>query len=173
MPHLRVVPLALKQANEAVLRFHRHHKPVVGHRFSIGAMDGDRLVGALIAGRPVARCTDQQNILEVSRLATDGTRNACSILYAAAARAADALGFQSIQTFILETEPGTSLKASGWRMDGVTNGGEWTGTPSRGERQHAHPTCVKQRWVKDLANKPKASEPQPHLVYSPGQILGL
>lgn len=120
---MRVVPLTLKQANGLISELHRHHKPVVGHRFSIGAESDGKLVAAVVVGRPVSREVDQYRVAEVTRLVTDGTRNACSLLYAAAARAAQAMGFDLIQTYILESEPGTSLKASGWLLVGTTRGG--------------------------------------------------
>lgn len=125
LPRLRVVPLTLAQANATVARWHRHHKPVVGHRFSLGCMRGNDLCGAVIVGRPVARNTAQYHVAEVTRLVTDGTKNACSILYAAAARACAAMGFTSVQTFILASEPGTSLKAAGWERVGVAKGHDW------------------------------------------------
>ena len=147
---MRVIPLTLKQANELVSRFHRHHKPCVGHRFSLGVLDETgELRGAAICGRPVARKTDQYSILEVTRLVTDGYKNACSALYSASARAAKAMGFLKIQTFILETEPGTSLKASGWIFDGASVGGDWN-VPTRGGRRIDQPMCGKLRYVKEL-----------------------
>ena len=85
---LSITPINLDEANAFVAQYHRHHKPVVGHKFSIGAFDGDRLVGAVIVGRPVSRMRDDGATLEVTRLCTDGTRNACSFLYGCAARAA-------------------------------------------------------------------------------------
>lgn len=143
-----VVHLELAEANAFVAQHHRHHVPVVGHRFSIGALDGEVLVGVAIIGRPVARMTDQKNIVEVTRLATNGHKNACSFLYGAAARAAKALGYKSIQTFILDSEPGTSLKASGWREVHTTEGGSWD-TPSR-RRSDKHPIVKKTKWEKQL-----------------------
>lgn len=145
---LELRPLTLAQANALVAALHRHHKPCTGHRFSIGAFDGDKNVGAAIVGRPVARAVDQNNVCEVSRLVTDGTKNACSILYAAAARAAEAMGYQRIQTYILDSEPGTSLRASGWTHEGNTKGRDWN---AGGERTHKNrrtdqPMCDKQRW---------------------------
>jgi hypothetical protein len=122
---LRARPLTLAEANAAVARFHRHHKPVVGHRFSIGAFDGELLVGAVIVGRPVARNTDQYAVAEVTRLVTNGAKNACSFLYARAARAAEAMGFDEIGTFILESEDGASLRAAGWTRGHSTDGGTW------------------------------------------------
>ena len=114
MPTITAVPLTLKSANELVDRLHRHHDPVQGYRFAIGAMVDDVLVGAIIVGRPVAPKTDQVFTFEVTRLVTDGTKNACSFLYARAARAAEAMGARSIQTFTLPEEGGGSLRAAGW-----------------------------------------------------------
>lgn len=149
--HLRVVPLTLKQANDLVASLHRHHKPVVGHRFSIGAVMSGELVGAAIVGRPVARKTSAYEVAEVTRLVTNGHPNACSILYAACARAAKAMGFQRIQTFVLDSEPATSLKASGWQYSHTTAGGE--GWQSRTGRRTDQPTVPKQMWFKDLQGK--------------------
>lgn len=152
---LAVRAVELKDANEFVSRHHRHHKPAVGHRFSMGAFCCDRLVGVVIVGRPVARHTDQRRCVEVTRLATDGTHNACSILYGAAARAAKALGYERIQTFILDTEPGTSLRASGWVNEGAAGGGQWLNTGfNEGAlfnlNRDDQPICGKTRWAKTL-----------------------
>ena len=127
---MKLVHVELKEANEFVGRLHRHNKPVTGHRFSIGAVQDGELVGVCIVGRPVARMTDQKNTVEVTRLCTDGTKNACSFLYGAAARAAKALGYKAIQTYVLESEPGTSLRAAGWDKIGEVPGKSWN-TPSR------------------------------------------
>lgn len=144
---LYLVRLKLREANAFVAAHHRHHKPVVGHIFSIGAAFdfGDRgapkLVGVAIVGRPVARGRDDGVTAESSRLCTDGTRNACSFLYGASARAAFALGFRRIGTYILAGEPGGTLKAAGWRLIGETKGGSWD-CPSR-PRSDNHPTGPK------------------------------
>ena len=122
---MKLVHLELKVANDLVAQLHRHHKPAVGHRFSIGVQWDDKLVGAAIIGRPVSRELDFRSIVEVVRLVTDGTPNACSFLYSAAARAAKALGYGKIQTYILDSEPGTSLKAAGWKYELTTGGGDW------------------------------------------------
>lgn len=119
------IPLTLADANELVRRWHRHHPPVVGHKFSIGATVDGEIIGAVIVGRPVARILDDGLTLEVTRLATDGTRNACSFLYGRAARAAFALGYKRIGTYILASEPGTSLLAAGWRLIGKVRGHSW------------------------------------------------
>lgn len=141
MNRLRHVRIKLPDANEFVARLHRHHKPVIGHLFSLGAVLNDELIGVAIVGRPVARMRDDGLTAEVTRLCTDGTRNACSFLYGASARAAFALGFQRIGTYILATESGGTLKAAGWRLIGETKGGSWS-RPSRG-RTDKHPTQAK------------------------------
>lgn len=135
---LQIVPLDLASANEFVRFHHRHHRPVVGHKFSIGAVNGGAIVGVAIVGRPVARMRDDGWTLEVTRLATDGTRNACSLLYGAAARAAFALGYRRIGTYILASEPGTSLAGAGWRLVGQVRGRSWS--CSSRPRIDKHPT---------------------------------
>lgn len=127
---LRSMPMDLEGANEFVRRHHRHHGEVIGHKFSIGAERDGILVGVVIVGRPVARRRDDGMTLEVTRLCTDGTKGACSFLYGAAARAAFALGFSRIGTYIRKDEPGTSLKAAGWRLIAETPGRSWS-VPSR------------------------------------------
>jgi hypothetical protein len=127
---LYAVPVSLAEANEFVSRHHRHHKPVIGHKFSIGAALGGNIVGVVIVGRPVSRRRDDGLTLEVTRLCTDGARNACSFLYGASARAAFALGYKRIGTYIRKDEPGVSLTASGWRLIGETPGKSWS-CPSR------------------------------------------
>jgi hypothetical protein len=127
---LRLVHVELAEANAFVDSLHRHHKKVVGHKFSLGAMENERLVGVAIVGRPVARRRDDGVTLEVTRLCTDGTRNACSFLYGACARAAFALGYERIGTYTLQDEGGASLRASGWRLIGQRGGGSWN-VPSR------------------------------------------
>lgn len=134
---LEAVPIDLAEANAFVAANHRHHKPVVGHKFSIGAAAVDRIVGVVIVGRPVSRRRDDGLTLEVTRLCTDGTPNACSFLYGRAAKAAFALGYQRIGTYILKSEPGTSLKAAGWKMIAETAGKTWS-QPSR-PRVDTHP----------------------------------
>ena len=91
---LRLRPISLRDANEYVRQHHRHHKPVAGHKFSIGCEADDELVGVIIAGRPVSRYLDDGFTLEVTRLCTNGAKNACSFLYGAAARAAAAMGYK-------------------------------------------------------------------------------
>lgn len=84
------------------------------------------MVGVVIVGRPVSRMRDDGATLEVTRLCTDGTRNACSFLYGAAAKAAFALGYDRIGTYTLPSEGGASLRACGWKLIGERGGGSWS-----------------------------------------------
>jgi hypothetical protein len=132
---LRIVPCDLKTANEFVSRLHRHNKPVVGHKFSIGIKDeNDTLRGVVIVGRPVACRLDDGLTAEITRLCTDGARNACSMLYGAARRASKAMGHQIIYTYTLPEEGGASLRAAGFRLDKENAGGSaamWHNRPGR------------------------------------------
>ena len=123
---MEAYPVSLAEANAFVVRHHRHHKPVVGHKFSIGAVKDGDLVGVVIVGRPVSRMRQDGLTLEVTRLCTDGTRNACSFLYGRAAKVAFALGYQRIGTYILTSESGVSLRAAGWRYLSRTKGRSWS-----------------------------------------------
>lgn len=145
---LRLKPLSLREANEYVRQHHRHHKAVVGHKFSIGCEAGGKLVGVVIAGRPVSRFLDDGRTLEVTRLCTDGTKNACSFLYAAAARAAAAMGYSKIITYTLDTEQGVSLRAAGWTCYGQAGGLRWTGERKPAVQQY--PAQMKLRYEKKL-----------------------
>lgn len=142
------VPLTLRQANEYVQAYHRHHGPVRGHKFSIGCMVDGVLAGVLIAGRPVARGADDGRTLEVNRLCTDGAENACSFLYSRAARIAREMGYLKIITYILDSETGASLKAAGWHKESDVRGREWS-CPSR-HRSASGLVCDKQRWAREL-----------------------
>ena len=124
---LEIVPMTLREANAFVEQNHRHHGPAVGHKFSIGISDGEKIVGVAIVGRPVSRHRAAGWTLEVTRRCTDGSRNACSALYAAEWRAARAMGYKRLVTYILESENGASLRAAGWKCVGQAGGLRWTG----------------------------------------------
>ena len=144
MSKLTKIALPLDEANAFVSELHRHHTPVVGHKFSIGAILDDKVVGVVIIGRPVSRHRDNGVTLEITRLCTDGTKNACSFLYGAAAKATFALGYHKIGTYILNTESGVSLRAAGWKLLGESGGGLWN-RKSR-PRVDTHPTQKKLLW---------------------------
>ena len=150
-PHchmLTPIPVSLAQANEFVRQHHRHHKPVAGHKFSIGCAENERLCAVAIVGRSVSRYLDDGFTLEVNRLCSDGTKNACSFLYGAAARAAAAMGYKRIITYTLESENGASLRASGWICQGKAGGLRWTG--KRQPKEDQYPAQMKLRYEKQL-----------------------
>lgn len=154
---LRLVPLSIKAAGRFVAEHHRHNRPPHGALFAVGAKRGDQLAGVAIIGRPVARMLDDGATCEVVRLCTDGTRNACSLLYSAAARAADALGYRRIITYTLASESGASLRAVAWQVDAEIKGQATWSRPSRDRVQvdlfgdQTRPAEDKVRWVRHLS----------------------
>lgn len=140
-------PITLTEACEFVRRHHRHHRPPQGGLFAIGAarVGEDVPCAVAIVGRPVSRHLDDGWTAEITRLATDGEKNACSILYAAAWRAARAMGYRRLITYTLHEEGGASLRAVGaFRLIGEAGGGTWSrrGRP----RVDKHPTQKKLLW---------------------------
>lgn len=153
----RIERIALAQANAYVTQFHRHLNGVVGHLASRALYDDAALRGVIVLGRPVARHQDDGATVEVLRVCTDGSRNACSKLYGAARRYAKANRMTRVITYTLPDEPGASLKASGFICTGSTDGGSWA-RPTR-DRADKAPTCAKLRWemaVPAAATKPAA-----------------
>ena len=146
---MTVIPVTLKQANEYVLRYHRHHGKVQGCKFCVGVTDENgTLRGVAIVGRPVSRYLDNGVTAEVTRLCTDGCRNACSFLYAACARVAKAMGYRKIITYILISENGASLRAAGWTDCGICGGGSWN-VKSR-PRTDSQTPCKKRMYCKEV-----------------------
>ncbi len=142
---LTIVPIGFDEACAFVAKHHRHHRPPVGHKFSIAVADeANEVRGVAIVSRPVARMMDDGWTMEVSRVATDGCPNACSALYGACRRAVFALGYRKLVTFTLNTEPGTTLRAAGWKCLGEAGGGSWS-RPSR-PQVDKHPLQAKLKW---------------------------
>ena len=144
MTRLAIQPITLREANAFVRAHHRHHRPARGCIACVAVSEGDTVRGVAIVGRPVSRMFDDGWTAEVLRVATDGARNACSMLYGAAWRACRALGYRRLVTYTLPEEGGASLRAAGWRCVGEAGGGSW----SRRDRPRvdAHPTQTKLRW---------------------------
>lgn len=137
-------PITYREACKFISEVHRHHRPPQGWKFGIGAYRGEQLVGVVCVGRPVSRHLDDGKTAEVTRLCTDGSKNVCSFLYQRARRAAFEMGFKKVITYILESESGTSLKASGWKFVKLAGGGSWS-RPSRAREDKA-PMERKQLW---------------------------
>ena len=157
MPSLQLVPCSVQAAREFVYQFHRHHAPPVSGLFAVAvarplssggteafAVAELTICGVAIVGRPLARGNQDGWTAEVTRLATDGTKNACSALYAACWRASRALGYRKLITYTLASEPGTSLIAARWREVGAVKARSWH-TPSRPRVDRA-PLQDKIRW---------------------------
>jgi hypothetical protein len=146
-----------KEANQFVIDHHRHHGKVVGSIFQLGLYEGETLIAVAIAGRPNARVIDFRRVIEVTRLCSIGVENSCSQFYAACARIAKEMGFEKIITYTLESESGTSLKASGWLKEAEGVGGLNWSVPSRPREIETvslfgtvtkYPAEMKVRWSK-------------------------
>ena len=144
---MKIRPITFKQACDFINKYHRHHKATVGCKFCIGLFDNDKMVGCAVCGRPVSRYLDDGLTLEINRLCTDGTRNACSMLYGACCRIGKEMGYEEAVTYILETENGASLKASNFICEGQAGGTHWTGERDRGQDI---PPLFKTKWVRKL-----------------------
>ena len=141
---LTIVPITQREAFAFVERTHRHHKPPRGSILQLAVAKGNEVVGVAIVGRPVARGLQDGWTAEVNRVATDGSRNACSMLYGAAWRAVRALGYRRLVTYTLPEEGGASLRGAGFTLIGEAGGGSWS-CKSR-PRVDLHPLQVKFRW---------------------------
>jgi hypothetical protein len=141
---LRIAPITLRDAHAFVQAHHRHLGASVGGKLAIAVRDGaGRLRGVAVVGRPIARFLDDGRTLEVTRVATDGVRNGCSMLYGAARRAARLLGYRRIVTYTLAHEQGASLRASGFAAVATTRAASW----SRASRQRPEQILLaKTRW---------------------------
>ena len=138
MGKLMAVPIELKEANEFVANFHRHNKPVTGHRFSIGVSDGKELWGVVIVGRPVSRIIQAQGATaEVLRCCVRGgaPKGSCSFLYGASWRAWRAMGGARLITYTLQDESGASLRGAGWRVLAERKANKESGWQNRPGRQ--------------------------------------
>jgi hypothetical protein len=157
MRRLTLVPITQREAFAFVERHHRHHRPPRGARGVVACAIGDAIVGVAIVGRPVARHLQRARrdddddgethidyTAELTRLCTDGTRNAASFLLGAAWKLARVLGYRRLVTYTLPSEGGASLRGAGWICVGAAGGGTWS-RQSR-PRVDTHPTQMKLRW---------------------------
>ena len=159
------VPMELKDAQNFINAHHRHHQASHRDKFRIAASDGKNIIGVIQVGRPISRALDDGHTLEVLRLCTTGEKDVCSFLYSRAARIAKEMGYTKIITYILESEQGTSLRASGWKLEADGVGGSDWNVPSRPrevvasqmslfpEKQKYPVGEKKQRWCKWLQSE--------------------
>ena len=148
---MKCIPISMAEANEFIIKLHRHSKKVRGCKFCIGAMKDNKLVGILVLGRPVARKLDNRYTAEVLRTCSDGTKNVNSFLYAKAWNIWQQMGGNKIITYTLQKESGISLKACGFEKEAVTKpfkkGTGWTTRPGREWQEKVH-SEIKFRWCK-------------------------
>ena len=144
---LRLVPVSFKDACGFVQMWHRHHKPPVGHKFSVGVSDSEGVLhGVAMIGRPVARHMDDGDTLEVNRTATDGSPNVNSMLYGAAARGSFAMGYRRLVTYTQEGESGSSLRGAGWKVVAERPPTKGWSVPSRPRKDHGVDGIARTLW---------------------------
>lgn len=150
---MKAIPLELKEANDFVAKLHRHHDPVYRDKMRFGCIANDgHLCGVIQMARPVSRMLDDGMTIEVVRCCTDGTKNACSFLYSRAAKIAEIMGYKKIITYILESENGANLKASGYSLEAEgVGGGSWS-RPSRPREKQGYSISKKNRYSKTLGD---------------------
>lgn len=136
--------MTLRAARAYVAEHHRHHKAPQGGLWAVGCEHEGKLIGCAIVGMPVARMLADGKTVEITRMCTDGTRNACSFLYRVCVRIANAMGYRRVITYTLDTEGGASLRGAGFQLMRVTKNESWS-RPSR-ERIDKHPIQHKLRW---------------------------
>lgn len=152
---LAAVPIELADANAFVAEHHRHSRPTIGHRFSIGCRpaNDNELCGVAIIGRPIARNLQDGLTAEVLRVCVlpEAPKGSCSFLYAAAWRAWRAMGGARLVTYTLTTESGASLRGAGWKVVAEVSppkGDGWLNRPGRIDQEvYARP---KRRWEMTL-----------------------
>lgn len=148
MAKYQIRPITFREASDFVNQHHRHHKATVGCKFCIGLYEEETLIGCAVCGRPVSRRYDDGMTCEINRVCVlENKPNACSQLYGACCRIAKDMGYTKIITYILESELGTSLKASNFTCEGIAGGTHWTGERNKGQ---PIPHEMKTRWVRQL-----------------------
>lgn len=137
------------KASAFIEEHHRHHKPPQGGIVCLGLFESDDLVGVAVLGRPVARLAQDGKTAEITRLCVlPHVKHAASALAGRVRRVAQALGYERVLTYTLQSEGGASLRAVGATNDGPAGGGEWNrkGRP----RAAALVPEVKVRWSMQL-----------------------
>lgn len=143
----RIRPVTRNEATAWCANVHRHlRRPVTGWLFGVQILrpDGVR-IGVAMAGRP-ARLLQDGLTIEITRVAVlEGNPNACSQVYGALRRAAVALGYTRVVTYVRSDEDGIACKAAGFRCEGPAGGGE-ADRPSRRRKPSEDPS-PKTRWM--------------------------
>lgn len=124
---MKLAPITLRAARAHVGRWHSHHEPPRGGIVATSVVDGPRLVCVAILGRPVAReLGELGTVAEVTRVASDGSTEGAAVLcLRAVAEAALALGYRRLVSYTLLGERGVIYRKAGWRVTGLSEGGDW------------------------------------------------
>ena len=164
MASLYLRPIPIKRALRWNVATHRRLPALQGGMWAVAVLrrveeNGvrllDKVVGVAIVGRPTSRYLDSQDdtmatfqVLRVAVVEGDrsktGHKGANSMLYAACARAARAMGAIDMFTYIHHDEEGIALVAAGWiedesfKSDRGSHGGEWS-RPSRPRKKTVEP----------------------------------
>lgn len=147
MTRAAIRPCSVKFALRMVKEWHRHLPDLQGGLFAASCVADGQCVGVAVAGNP-ARVWQGTGRIVISRVATTGHENTCSMLYGSLCRAAKALGYSEAWTYTLPDEPGTSLRAAGFVDMGLSDGGEHD-RPSRSRKPAVRPE-PKRRWLRRL-----------------------
>lgn len=144
---LELRPTTCRGSQAIVRALHRRLPRVEGGTAATSVWVDGELAGVGIASLPKAPRSRDGFTIEITRVATDGHPNACSRLYGALCRSAAALGYRRAITFTQLDEPGTSLRAAGFRDDGLTREQSWNrpGNPGRSKE-----LSQVRRWVREL-----------------------
>jgi hypothetical protein len=159
-----IAPIPLSVANDFVKKYHRHNDERKIHKFSLGlykkSEDKDILIGVAICGSPTGISYNGKSFLEVYRVCVTEANNSCSMLYGRCTRIAKELGYEKLITYTLKTEPGTTVKASGFELETDEAGGKkWTGKRAKEREKKRNeagivlklpPEEKKNRWAKLL-----------------------
>lgn len=149
---------------------HSHHEPAHAGKWALGAFDNGVCVCVAVVARPVARMLDTGNVLEVVRLASDGsTRGAASALLRACVAEAANRGVHRVVSYTLLGELGACYRAARWRPVALTRGGNW-GRASR-SRNEAKQPGAKARWEGGRDALPRSMEAWDAIIAHAGRVV--
>ncbi len=164
------VRLSVKRASRAqaqalVRAYHRHlPKPPPGEKAAFVVYSPDGVArGAAMIGRPSSRVLAKSGkVLEVTRVAADGTPNACSALLGACCQWAQKNGFERVLTYTLEPEGGAFFRGAGFVVDGTTAGGTWDRPGRERDERSDLLEAPKVRWIRDLRRRARRGRSSPN-----------
>ncbi|MBG95089.1 MAG: hypothetical protein CL793_07540 [Chloroflexi bacterium] len=149
----------LESVKQFVRENHRHAPaPPAGWRWGYTIWAGDFMLGVAMVGRPAARRIDGTKVIDVSRVcvsrraSAEVAENACSMVYARAARDGAKAGFERVITYTIAGEPAAGCRAAGMEVEHRSRSGNWNRAGRR--RNSRNSTRPKVRWGKECAKPP-------------------